>query len=196
MKVSLCIVTVLFAMVGSISPWVRPTARAQSPIPGATQGALNPPFAPGGIHVSLSTRSITWVDNSDDETGFRITFSMSDDGQPDTVMAESYTVEANTTSVQISEAAARFPGDRLEITVVAFNDAGDSTPTTVTLALDAGPSTPLPPTVPTPRLPATGVGGNSACIPDSCGVPVVPLGAALALGGIALVIASYVRRRA
>jgi hypothetical protein len=137
-------------------------------------------------------RLISWVDNSDNESGFRVTFSMRDNVQSATVISETYTAGTDATSVTISETAARLSGDLLEITVVAFNDAGDSAPATFALALDAGPATP---SVPTPRLPGTGAASAPYSV-DLSAEPLIRVGTvALVLGSLALALGSRLRRQ-
>jgi hypothetical protein len=140
-------------------------------------------------------RLISWVDNSDNESGFRVTFSMRDNVQSATVISETYTAGTDATSVTISETAARLSGDLLEITVVAFNDAGDSAPATFALALDAGPAATATPSVPTPRLPGTGAASAPYSV-DLSAEPLIRVGTvALVLGSLALALGSRLRRQ-
>lgn len=124
-----------------------------SPTPEATETVGGVPTAPTQVQLNLGTRTISWTDVSDDETGFRVTFEITEGGE--VVHSETYTVAANVTAAQISEAAPSIAGDVYRVTVVGFNDAGDSAPALLSRSNEGGliPATPTP----TPSARATSV---------------------------------------
>jgi len=132
-----------------------PTSIASAtPMPTQASGVV--PAAPSGAHIDLRARRVSWLDNSKDEAGFRVTIRAA------SVDVGTFTVAANLTSFDIPDAA--FDGgcgQSIVVSIVAFNDNGSSAPSVDGVAADCGPSpTSAPPA--TPRLPGTGTGRASS----------------------------------
>lgn len=129
------------------------TQAGSSPTPEATDPPSAIPAAPADIKLDLLTGTITWTDNSDNETGFTITFEVRQDVASGAIRSEQYNVAANVVSVAISPEARTFTGDLVQVTVVAFNGAGRSAPARLARALDSGPAPSPSPSALTPSVP-------------------------------------------
>jgi hypothetical protein len=162
------------------------TVDAASPTPVQTTGAL--PAAPSGAHIDLRTRRVTWLDNSNNESGFRVTIRA---GSTD---VGTFAVATDTTSFDIPVAAFNIGcGQSIVASIVAFNNSGSSAPSVEGVAADCGPSpTSVPPT--TPRLPDTGA-GRAAEQSSDVTLLLSLLGSSMLLAGLTLLPWPTIRRR-
>lgn len=119
------VVAVLTALFGSFgvasaaspTPQGTQTAGAATPAGTATP-AVRPPVAPSNVVIDLAVRTITWQDNSDDETGFVIMYAV----EGTTTVSATYSVGPNTTSFIIPQSAPSFScGQTLKISIAAVN---------------------------------------------------------------------------
>lgn len=170
-------------------------AATPTPIPGSPTPAASPtakptqavavPAAPTGVHIDLRTRRVSWQDNSDNETGFRIAVHAA------SVDVGTSTVAANVTSFDIPAAAFEGGcGQSIVVSVSAFNDGGSSSPSVDGVAADCAPSSPVaagPTTAPSsPRLlpPNTGTGSSPHGQVGYRSLIAVLVGSSLLLGGL------------
>ena len=123
---------------GGPGPGPGPDPEPPPPPPGAG------PTAPGdltGTSTGPTSVRLSWVDRSDDETGFEVQLRQAGSG-----WRTDSTVSANTTTADITGLT---PGGRYDFRVRSFNDAGRSASNPVTIVLpstdfsDCVPSAPL-----------------------------------------------------
>lgn len=107
-----------------------PTPKSTStPVPSATGFAA--PNAPSDVHVDLVSKVVTWKDNSDNETGFVITYTVRNGEQ----VSATYRVGSNVTTFAIPSNAPAFDcGHTLEVSVAAVNGTASSPPALFGLA--------------------------------------------------------------
>ncbi|HEY0705220.1 MAG TPA: Ig-like domain-containing protein, partial [Polyangia bacterium] len=121
---------------------------------GAGPAAPTIPVAPSGLSATGGTgqASLTWVDNANNETGFRIERKVSTD--PDTAFAEVGTAASNATTFTNTTVAAGTYSYRVR----AYNAVGNSNPSNSANATVTAP--PQPPAAPS-GLVATGGAGQA-----------------------------------
>ena len=133
--------------------WVAPSSSV-------SVRAQQAPSSPSGLQIDLGKGLVTWVDNSDNEDGFRITITTSE-GDVEERYREEQMVPANTTSVTARSIPDINRGDSARVSVVAFNAGGESAPAVIAISLEGG-LTPPTPTASVPELPRTGAPSGSA----------------------------------
>jgi hypothetical protein len=149
----------LFAVCGD-APAPTSTARVTgTPTPRRTGTPLAVPAAPSNV-LLLGGAQVLWKDNSDNETGFRITISI---GGESVGRMATYDVPANITSIILPPNAPHVcerTGDYgIDVTIVAFNDAGTSELAGTGVSAECGFTVqPAVTAVADPRLPDTGSG--------------------------------------
>ncbi len=104
-----------------------------------------PPAAPSNLTVEMKNRVLyfTWVDNSEDEEGFRIYLSIND--------FENYAMHRQLPkdSVQFEDGSLYIPDTTFYFKVVAFNQEGESVPSNEQMIRIRSQEEILPPTAPT-----------------------------------------------
>lgn len=149
----------LFAVCGD-APAPTSTARVTgTPTPRQTGTPFAVPAAPSNV-LLLGGAQVLWKDNSNNETGFRLTIRVSGENVD---RQATYTVPANITSVILPPDAPHVCDKDgaygLQGTVVAFNIVGDSQPDLFGLIAECGPvPEPTQTAAASPRLPNAGSG--------------------------------------
>jgi hypothetical protein len=157
------------------------TARAATPTPAVTATAF-PLAAPSGVAIDLNRGVITWHDNSDGETGFRVVYTAA-------AVTTTYTAAASSTSFALPAGAPRPCGGRFAASVVAVGRSGESAPGEYQISVEcpAALATAVPTQVATsPRLPNTGSGASGRANPP-VSWSALALVACMLLSGAALV---------
>ena len=104
------------------TPTVPPTA-SPTPPPTATPTPA-PPTAPSNVTLTGST--LSWSDNSTNESGFRIYWRATDLNSKETYVQSDATVGPNTTSTQVKTVILTATTTDFRRGVAAYNDAGES----------------------------------------------------------------------
>lgn len=127
------------------TPTFTPTAtatRTVTPTATATPGGSTPPVAASNLKGTglAGTATLTWTDNSNNETGFRVEQSVNG-----TTFTTAATVGSNVTTATVGSLAT---GGTYVFRVVAFNGSGNASPSnTVYVYIAPGPTpTPTPTT--------------------------------------------------
>lgn len=177
-----CISTILVATVALAATPTPAPSTTQIPSPTSTAAAIIP-NAPSNVKIDVGARRVTWQDNSDNETEFLITYTVSDGA----TTSVTYTVGPSVTSFSIPPDAPAFScGHTLEIKVAALHGSTASAPAGAAIAsvcpppsLSSGANAGQP-----SGLPATGIAGDQA--PSSLGLRVA-LAAMILLASAALI---------
>jgi len=173
---AVAIAAVFVATSGHAQTPTPPPSGVATAVPAPT-GTIEAPVAPSNVQIDLGLRRITWQDNSDNETGFAITYTV------DTGVTATYTVGPNVTTFTIPADAPSFDcGHSLEVSVASIIHGSPSVPAVAAVASLCPPPSASTPTAEVENLPSTGVQGGSGG-----SVSGVPLAASVTfIGGLAL----------
>ena len=170
-----------------------------TPSPAATTTPEPEIAAPSDLSISLSEGVVSWVDNSDNEDGFRIRYILSN-GDTTTVEFEA---PANAESAALpSDTPPLLCTQLLTLDVRAFNAGGESAPDRIITGAACPPPEPTTTTAPaptaTPTTPVTAPDTGSGPTPAPAGGRALIVVAAAALAGASLIAigrVSALRRR-
>jgi hypothetical protein len=132
-----------FVVAVALACVMAPTLAVHAAEPTATPAALAPPANPSDVRWDLASRTISWRDNSSDEAGFELVYTIGADNA-----GYSHRVAANVTSFVVPEDVNDTDRRVAHIVVMAFNDAGRS----AGAVAEWNEGTPSPTVVATPTL--------------------------------------------